>query len=304
TKMSSKSAIKLLIPAGETGSSSEGLLFKFVAVLTGSKNALKGVGFFLGALLLSTIGFQLTLWGMAGALGLVLLFSLLLLKGDMGKSKNRVKITQLFSKSREINWLSAARFFLFGSRDVWFVVALPIFLHEVLGWNFWQTGTFMAVWVIGYGAVQAIAPKLVGGSKGARDERQGPVAAAIWGSLLALVTLSLAAAVQFEIQTTYVVLGGLAVFGVVFAVNSAVHSYLILAYSDSDKVALNVGFYYMANALGRLLGTLLSGIVYIQSGLAGCLWTSGVFVVAAVILTLFLLRHEKAPAAEPTGASI
>ena len=144
TKMSSKSAIKLLIPSGTEPDHSERLLFKFVAILTGSKNALKGVGFFLGAVLLTLFGFSPALWTMAGGLALILLISLFTLKGDMGKSKESIKFSKLLSKSREINYLSAARFFLFGSRDVWFVVGLPIFLSEVLKWSFWMTGAFMA----------------------------------------------------------------------------------------------------------------------------------------------------------------
>ncbi|MCY7335461.1 MAG: MFS transporter, partial [Chamaesiphon sp.] len=116
TKMSSKSAIRLVVPQDAQSS-----LFKWVAVLTGSKNALKGVGFFLGSALLAAVGFIHALWIMAGGLSLIMFSGLLLPKG-MGKIKKKVKFSQLFSKSREINILSAARFFLFGSRDVWFVV--------------------------------------------------------------------------------------------------------------------------------------------------------------------------------------
>jgi len=284
TKMSSKSAVKLLVPPEEAGGAGGNRLFKWVAILTGSKNALKGVGFFLGAVLLGWLGFAVSLQAMAGALLLVLVVSLLLLKNDMGRSKERVGFAGLFSKTREINFLSAARFFLFGSRDVWFVVGLPVFLTEVMGWSFWETGAFMASWVIGYGAVQAAAPKLVR-RRVADGIETGAQAALWWGTGLALVVAAIAAAVQFDFHPTLAILGGLALFGIVFAVNSAVHSYLILAYTDSDKVALNVGFYYMANAGGRLAGTLLSGLVYLGYGLAGCLWTSALFVLAAVLLT-------------------
>jgi len=301
TKMSSKSAIKLLVPATGESSNSERLLFKLVAILTGSKNALKGVGFFLGAFLLGWLGFANSLWSMAGALVLVLILSLVFLKGDMGRSKEKVKFSKLFAKSREINLLSAARFFLFGSRDVWFVVGLPIFLTEVLEWTFWGTGGFMAAWVIGYGIVQAAAPAFIRRKVGGEIE-SGAKAALTWGIALTVIAAGIAAAVEFDFYPTVAVLAGLAVFGVVFAVNSSVHSYLILAYTDSDKVALNVGFYYMANACGRLVGTLLSGLVYLQAGLPGCLWTSAAFIVAAVLITIALPRKPQALTAESAAA--
>ncbi|MEQ1839891.1 MAG: organoarsenical effux MFS transporter ArsJ [Verrucomicrobiales bacterium] len=291
TKMSSKSAVKILVPSKEESAHSERLLFKFVAILTGSKNALKGAGFFLGAVLLSWIGFVYALQAMAALLLLVLLISLILLKGDIGKSKEKVRFRALFSKSREINFLSAARLFLFGSRDIWFVVGLPLFLTEVFEWSFWQTGGFLSLWVIGYGAVQASAPLLVkrrdqsGIASGVKD-------ALVWGVALIVVTGAIAAAVQFDFYPKIAVVGGLALFGLVFAVNSAVHSYLVLAFTDVDKVALNVGFYYMANACGRLVGTLLSGIIYLSGGISGCLWTSAAFVALAVLLILPLPRQE------------
>lgn len=297
TKMSSKSAIKLLVPSKDESSQSERLLFKLVAILTGSKNALKGVGFFLGAVLLTWLGFAVSLWAMAGLLLVILIVSLFLLKGDMGRSKEKVKFSKLFAKSREINLLSAARFFLFGSRDVWFVVGLPIFLTEVMEWSFWETGAFMAAWVIGYGIVQAAAPVFVRRKMGAEIE-SGAKAALGWGIALALVAAGIAAAVEFEFHPTIAILGGLAVFGIVFAINSSVHSYLILAYTDSDKVALNVGFYYMANACGRLVGTLLSGLVYLMAGLPGCLWTSAGLVLAAVLITIALPRKPQGIAME------
>lgn len=277
TKMSSKSAVKLLVKDGESA------LFKWVSVLTGSKNALKGVGFLLGGILLTWLGFAGALWLMAAALGLVLLAALAFLQQDMGKSKRKVKFTQLFSKSREINWLSAARFFLFASRDVWFVVALPVFLKSNLGWSFNQVGSFMAAWVIGYGIVQAGAPKFV---------RKGGVrsAAAWWVLLLALVTATLALAVQAGFHPLASILVGLGLFGIVFAVNSSVHSYLVLAFTDDDEVALDVGFYYMANAWGRLAGTLLSGVMFLFGGLSACLWTSAAMLAAAALLTRPLRR--------------
>ena len=297
TKMSSKSAVKLLV-ASDSGDAvaDRRSLFKWVAVLTGSKNALKGTGFFLGGILLGWLGFAASLWVMAGGLLLVLLAGLLFLEGDLGKSRHKAKFKHLFAKSPEINALSAARFFLFASRDIWFVVGLPVFLRSALGWSFAGVGGFMAAWVIGYGIVQACAPGFVHGS--ARS-------ALGWGSLLVVVTAAIAAALQFDFYPRIAVLGGLAIFGIVFAVNSAVHSYLILAYTDEDKVALNVGFYYMANACGRLVGTFLSGLLYMAAGLPACLWTSGGFVLAAVLLTLRLPRgHDDSPTSDRADPAV
>jgi len=285
TKMSSKSAVRILVPEGDADSQAG--LFRWVAILTGSKNALKGVGFLLGGVLLASIGFQWSLWAMAIALGVVLLSTILGLKGDLGKSKQKTKFKELFSKSGEINVLSFARFFLFASRDVWFVVALPVFLSEVLGWGFAAVGTFMSIWVIGYGIVQASAPVLVRKSRTVSDTASSTLG---WGIALTIVTVAIALGVQFEFHLTETILGGLILFGIVFAMNSALHSYLILAYSDSDKAALNVGFYYMANAGGRLFGTLLSGLVYQWHGLSACMWTSSICVLIAVLTTIALPR--------------
>ena len=242
TKMSAKSAIKVIVPDG-----ADGALFKWVARLTGSKNALKGVGFFVGGALLAAFGFAGALVGMAGALVLVLLATAASLSGDLGRSKKKVKFTALLSKSPEINWLSAARLFLFASRDVWFVVGLPVFLSQ-LGWSFYAVGAFLALWVIGYGFVQA-------GCAGdaatfGRGDAVDGAAARQWAFVLLLVPIGIAGALQTGARPGVTLIVGLAVFAVVFAVNSAVHSYLVLAYTDEDSVALNVGFYYMANAGG------------------------------------------------------
>lgn len=272
TKMSSKSAVKLLVGDREK------TLFKWVSILTGSKNALKGVGFLLGGVMLTWLGFVDSLWLMALMLTLVLLVSLIYLKQDMGRSKRRVKFTQLFSKSAQINWLSAARFFLFASRDVWFVVALPIFLKSSLGWSFSQVGSFMAAWVIGYGIVQANTPKFVG-------KTDTPRAAGFWVFLLTLATAALALVMQMDFHPIATLLIGLAIFGFIFAINSSTHSYLILAFTNDDHVILNVGFYYMANAWGRLVGTLLSGVMFLLGGLGACLWTSVGMLFAAWICT-------------------
>jgi MFS family permease len=277
TKMSTKSAIRLVVPKD-----AHSALFKWVAVLTGSKNALKGVGFFLGSALLGFFGFVNSLWIMSGGLCLLLFTGLFLPKG-MGKIKAKVKFKQLFSKSPEINILSAARFFLFGSRDVWFVVGLPVFLRSVLGWSFEQVGGFLACWVIGYGIIQSLAPMLIQRFRSGGVPRSKTVQ--FWTSLLTVVPGSIAIALQLGLPATITIVGGLMLFGVVFAFNSAVHSYLVLAFTDDDKVALNVGFYYMANSGGRLAGTVLSGFIYQFYGLVGCLWVSTVLVLAAAVIT-------------------
>lgn len=288
TKLSSKSAIRLVVPQDAQSS-----LFKWVAILTGSKNALKGAGFFLGAALLALIGFVYSLWLMAGGL-FVLMFTGLLLPSGMGKIKGKVKFTQLFSKSREINILSAARFFLFGSRDVWFVVGLPVFLRGPLGWSFYQVGGFMAIWVIGYGIIQSSAPTLIKRFGSGRPPSTSTIR--FWTFTLTIVPILIAISLAAGINPNYAIVGGLMLFGVVFAFNSAVHSYLVLAYTDDDKVALNVGFYYMANSGGRLAGTVLSGLIYQSFGLIGCLWTSAVFVLAAALISL------KLPTPQPSKA--
>lgn len=281
TKMSSKSAIKVVVPTD-----AKGALYKWVAVLTGSKNALKGAGFFLGGVLLGWLGFEGALAAMAGALLVVLVLSVLGLPGDMGRAKAKAKFTQILSKSRDINVLSAARFFLFGARDVWFVVAVPVFLSEVLGWSHTQVGGFLAVWVIGYGIVQSAAPRLTGKRVGGRAPTGGT--ARRLALMLAAVPAVIAIALGNGLDPEISVIAGLLFFGVVFAINSAVHSYLILIYSDHDKVALNVGFYYMANAGGRLAGTVLSGAIYQGWGLEGCLWVSAACVLAAAVLSMAL----------------
>ena len=285
TKMSSKSAIKVLVPDNAKSS-----LFKWVALLTGSKNALKGAGFFLGGALLSALGYQRALWLMAGALVVVLLASALSLPRELGRAKSKAKFSQLFSKSRQINVLSAARFFLFGARDIWFVVGVPVFLSVGLRWSFTRVGSFLALWVIGYGAVQSVAPVLIAALTGGRAPQGG--AARGLALLLAAVMAALPLALYTGFSPVAVILGGLGTFGVVFAINSSVHSYLILAYSDGDKVAMNVGFYYMANAGGRLVGTLLSGILYQAAGLTGCLWGSVAFATTAGVLSIFLPRLD------------
>ncbi|MFC6673744.1 organoarsenical effux MFS transporter ArsJ [Marinobacterium aestuariivivens] len=282
-KMSAKSSIKLLVPGH-----AHGTLYKWVALLTGSKNALKGAGFFLGGALLMALGFAGAVGAMAAALALVWLASLVLLKKDLGKAKNKPKFRDIFSKSRAINILSAARLCLFGARDVWFVVALPVFLSQTLGWDHWQTGGFLALWVIGYGAVQALAPRITRAG-GVPDGRS----ALIWAALLTLMPVLIALGLGTRLDPASLLIGGLLLFGVLFAINSSLHSFLIVSYANSDGVSLDVGFYYMANALGRLLGTLLSGWVFQQAGLgaaglAACLWISAALLAVTTLISCWL----------------
>jgi predicted MFS family arabinose efflux permease len=285
TKMSSKSAIKQLIPAD-----AESTLFRWVALLTGSKNALKGAGFFLGGVLLTWVGFRGALLLMAGGLVVILISAVINLPQEMGRAKQKVKFSHILSKDHDINLLSAARLFLFGSRDIWFVVALPIFLTTSLQWSHTQIGGFLALWVIGYGIVQAIAPTLLRVCLGNNPPRGGSATNAAF--LLAGLTALIAIGVHLQLDPWLVVVGGLALFGLVFAINSAVHSYLVLAYAHEDQVAMDVGFYYMANACGRLIGTILSGVIFQFAGLTGCLWVSMLFLLAAATISMQLPKKN------------
>ncbi|GDY24603.1 MFS transporter [Agarivorans sp. Toyoura001] len=275
-KMSAKSSIKGLVSGDQQHS-----LYKWVAILTGSKNALKGFGFFLGGALLNLIGFQLSMLAMAAVLFVVLLLSLKLLEKDLGKAKSKPKFSQIFSKSPQINILAAARLFLFAARDVWFVVALPVFLSASLDWSHIQTGSFMACWVVAYGVVQGFAPRITGSKSGKVPGRSSVLS---WVLILSAVTGVLAYLIQLGWQPQLTIIVGLLIFGLVFAVNSSLHSYLVVSYASEDGVSMDVGFYYMANAMGRLLGTILSGVVFQMAGLAACLWVSfGMLVITSVI---------------------
>ncbi|EEZ41228.1 organoarsenical effux MFS transporter ArsJ [Photobacterium damselae] len=283
-KMSAKSAIKTLVPSGE-----QGALYKWIAILTGSKNALKGAGFFLGGFLLSWLGFSGAVIAMAGVLLAVFILSLCYLKGDLGKAKQKVKFSQIFSKSPSVNILSAARMFLFGARDVWFVIALPIYLGQVFGWDHLWVGGFIALWIIGYGIVQTLAPKVTGKAQGKTPDGR---AAMGWAGLLATVTALIALLVTFNLSPQITIALGLMIFGAIFAVNSSLHSYLIVSYAKEDGVSLDVGFYYMANAMGRLMGTLLSGWIYQTQGFVACLWVSVVFLVLTTIISVWLPKQS------------
>jgi predicted MFS family arabinose efflux permease len=294
TKTASKSAIKVA-EKDARAEGAEGRLFKWVAWFTGSKNAMKGAGFFLGGLLLESLGFRTALWVMAGALAVILLGVVLSLPPMMGKSKASSTARELFGKSRGVNLLAAARIFLFGARDVWFVVGVPVFLYAS-GWTFTMVGGFMAVWTVFYGLVQASAPAVIRRSPDGLS-REVP-AARLWSALLALVPALIIAALAADIawRPDIILVIGLAVFGVAFAINSSVHSYLILAYAGSEKAAEDVGFYYAANAAGRFAGTLLSGLLYQWGGLSACLAGSALMLAACFATTLALPLDRTPPA--------
>ena len=305
-KMSAKGAIKAALAAEQGGGTAnagggeqhtdDSQLFRWVAILTGSKNALKGVGFFLGGVLLATLGFSGAVGAMAAGLVLAFLCTLVL-PADLGQMKSKPGFSALFSRSAGINILSLARFFLFGARDVWFVVALPVFLGATLGWRYWEVGGFMGLWVIGYGVVQASTPALR--RSWGQSGPPGPGAVRFWAAVLTAIPALIALALARQVGHPGVaVVLGLAVFGVVFAFNSAIHSAMVLLYSEGEDVSLNVGFYYMANAAGRLLGTLLSGWLYLQGGLQACLWCSALLVALSWFSSLRLpaLPHQGAAA--------
>jgi predicted MFS family arabinose efflux permease len=288
TKTASKSAIK--------ATSEQGQLFRWVAWFTGSKNAMKGAGFFVGGLLLDLLGFRAALWLMAGLIGVVLIAGLCLLPSQLGKAKPSKTVRELFGKSRGVNLLAAARIFMFGARDVWFVVGLPVFLYAS-GWRFLEVGGFLALWTIGYGAIQALAPELVRRSPDGLS-REVP-AARLWSAILAAIPLALALTfgLSWLPRPDWIIVAGLALFAVPFAINSSLHSYLILAYAGSEKAAEDVGFYYAANASGRLLGILLSGLLYQFGGMSACLIGSAAMLIACWLITLALPIAPAEPAA-------
>jgi hypothetical protein len=288
-KMSSKSAVKLLAPGDGGG------LFRWVALLTGSKNAVKGAGFLLGAALLASLGFRGAVLGMAAVLAVILMLVVAFMPPGLPGGRKGARFSEVFSKSANVNWLSAARVFLFGARDVWFVVGIPIYFHAVLSDGteagdraaFFLIGGFMAVWVMLYGAVQASAPKILHAAR--RPESALIGAARNWAGLLFTVPAALCVASLVSPGPTpwltATLVAGLLVFGALFAVNSALHSYLILAFSRSERVTMDVGFYYMANAGGRLIGTLLSGLTYQLGGLSLVLGTAAVMVALAALFS-------------------
>ena len=298
-KMSAKSAVKVLAPEGQ------GSLFRWVALLTGSKNAVKGLGFLLGAGLLALVGFQSAVLGMAAALGAILLAVAALMPAGLPRARKSARFGEVFSKDASINRLSLARLFLFGARDTWFVVGIPLYFYGVLSDGtpagdhaaFFLVGSFMAAWVIGYGGVQALAPRLL--RAGGHTAAESAAALGLWVGVLAAIPAGLALAALLAgaaapVWLTAVLVAGLLAFGVVFALNSALHSYLILAFTSAGRVTLDVGFYYMANAAGRLLGTLLSGLSYQWGGLPLCLGTAALLLAGSWYVTRRLDRGLRA----------
>ena len=280
TKTASKSAIKITV-----GEASE-VLFRWVAWFTGSKNAMKGLGFFLGGLLLEIFGFRGALWIMASVLAVILLAVNLSLPRLLGKTKASKNARELFAKSKGVNLLALARIFLFGARDVWFVVGVPVFLYTS-GWTFTMVGGFMAFWTIGYGIIQASAPSVVRrSSDGLSREVPG---ARLWSLILSIVTICIGSLLVIQTENVdWILVIGLSIFGFAFAVNSSVHSYLILAYAGSEKAAEDVGFYYAANAVGRFIGTFLSGALYSLGGIEACIWCSAAMLFICWLTTLGL----------------
>ena len=284
TKMSSKSSVKLLAPDNNSK------LFQWVSFMTGSKNAVKGFGFLLGGLLLTFIGFKSSLFFMAAFLSITLILVLILLKDKLSTTKKDTKFSEVFSKNKNINYLSLGRVFLFGARDTWLVVGLPIFLYSILSDGsiesnhnaFFVIGTFMAGWTVFYGFVQSITPKLVLNNNSTRKQIE------FWASALAVIPLFL---ILLNFYThdflLHITIFVLFVFGFVFAINSSIHSFLILKFTDKNRVTLDVGFYYMSNAFGRLMGTLLSGLSYQYGGFSACV------LVATILLFINRISIKK-----------
>jgi len=291
-KMSAKSSIKTLVSSSSQSQQNTNL-FRWVAYLTGSKNALKGLGFFLGAWLLNSIGFSGAMLFMASVLSAIFIMSLLFLEGNLGKAKYKVKFSQIFSNHSSLNYLAGARLFLFAARDIWFVVALPIYLVSSLDWSDTNVGVFMALWIIFYGVIQGVTPKLF--IKNSQHNINGNLLF-VWGVILSSITILLAISLYYftelNISAEKIIIVGLFIFGAAFAINSALHSYVIVAMAKEDGVSMDVGFYYMANALGRLLGTVISGVIFQFTNLITCLIISSLFAgISALLIKRISLKH-------------
>jgi MFS family permease len=303
TKMSAKSYVKLVVPEGDARG-----LMRWVALLTGSKNTLKGAGFFLGGALLGVLGFRGACLAMAAGLGAALVSSFLLLPPAAGRAATKVRLSEVISRDARVNWLSASRLFLFGARDIWFVLALPIFLSSALGWTHAGVGAFLALWVIGYGLVQAAAPSYVGGGGAAGRAPPGAGTLGVWTLALVIPLGGMLAALSLGASAAASLVVGLVAFAVIFATDSAIHSYLIVSYADAERVSLSVGFYYMANAAGRLIGTVLSGALFQVAGegldgLLVCLAGSLLLVIVSAVLCVPLRAAERRAPSEPIPAA-
>jgi predicted MFS family arabinose efflux permease len=283
-KVSSKSSIKALVAVDN-----HSRLFTAVAYLTGSKNALKGLGFLLGGVLLAHIGFKNSMLLMAIILAITSVLALYLLPKNVGKATRKIPFKHLFSKSRAINVLSLSRFFLFGSRDLWFVIGLPLFLQSKLQWPFEKVSAFLALWIVGYGLSQTLVPTLFSAEK--ITHYLGNKALGLWTLMLTLFPILIALSIMYEFHIEKTLVIGLLSYGVFFAINSVIHSYLVLRYSSNESISTDVGFYYMSNAMGRLVGTLLSGLIFQAYGLSGALWVSVFFLLLASIISFSLPKN-------------
>jgi predicted MFS family arabinose efflux permease len=280
-KVGAKTSLKFLVPEGADSD-----LFRWVSIITGSKNAMKGLGFLLGGLLITGLGLQASMLLMSASLAVATVIVIPTLPKQLGRAKKQVKVSTLFSKSSAINVLAAARFFLFGSRDVWFVIGLPVYLQDVLGWSYASVAFFLALWIVGYGFAQSVVSRFFSGED--LSVTMGSAAVAFWTANLIFFPICIVVAIKFGLPPGWVLVIGLMGYGIYFAINSIIHSYLVLLYSDRNKAAADVGFYYMANAGGRLAGTLMSGWVYRTNGIIGCLLWSAGFLAAASIISLWL----------------
>ena len=299
-KLGGKTVTKLVTPEER-----QSRLFAVVAWLTGAKNSMKGVGYFVGAASLA-VSFDFALGLNLVLIALALPIAALGLRPGLGRARGKnVTLAAMLSPAPNVRALSLARALLFGSRDLWFEVALPFYLRneaQGLGWSRELTGALLAGFIIAYGQVQSATPRLL--LRPLRQEPANKLVQVLWNGVLTLVCLALALLLGAAPAPAAHSVPGLAgalcalllVFCVVFAVNSAVHSYLIVRYAGSDKVAADVGFYYMSNAAGRLGGVLVSGALYEFSApgnsTAALGWCFAASVLASAAATALTLRIE------------
>jgi MFS family permease len=354
TKLGGKTVTKLVTPEQK-----ETHLFKLVSLITGWKNSLKGVGYFLGSALLS-VSYELALGFMMGLVVLAMPWAILGLDKSLGTAKKRnASWKEVFNlENRRLNILSLARLFLFASRDFWFEVPLPFFLRSPscdglgtsscllnencgngavcgesgfceninpgggcggLGLNRVVVGAFLGGYIILYGQVQAWTPQLVTGPL--KQTPPNKLTEVFWGLINCIPTLVMAIvmtwAPAFEAGDTAAMTIWLIVvivtFAIIFAINSSIHSFLVVNYASKDKVAVSVGFYYMSNAIGRLLGTLGSGILYTYvgdfvgplagsdavAGLAACFFAGTLSSLLAASITIAIDDHKTGLACGP-----